>query len=1327
MSFQYQLPISLVAWLALLKTALISLGSWNKEPFLMPHSRELSPEELAGPFGKICFTWIYPILRKGYTRILKPLDIPDLERRLSLEHLRTGILRAWDQRRKPETTFTLPVTLLRFTRGPFILAIIPRLFLILFRYCQPVLINATVRFVKNQSENQNDPNYGYWLIVMAGTIYFGLAGSIDILDISTAVYHHQLNRLQIMFRGTLIALLHHRALHVGSRHHDNGGPITLMSVDVEALSTLGDMLHETWAYCLEVIIGTTLLAGLTGWLCLVPLVGVCCSSGMSAYVACHLQPRQRNWNAATQKRMAVTTSLLQSVKSMKMLGISESVKTLLFGLRAKEIQASIRLRWVMFAYNASANALGMFTPVITLVFYVLFTRSKSDGVLPAETAFTSIALLAMVTHPANMVMTIVPRIIASLANSERITNYLIRGTNEDRRLDIREAQVGSDITETEERVAIFLADVTIQYPQTSKPTLKQLNFKITSGSIIMCAGPVGSGKTTLARALLGEMSPSSGAIYTSSKRIGVCAQEPWLPSGSIKEVICGGLRIDKTWYEQVLLASDLVKDLGALPDGDGTEIKYPGLNLSGGQRQRVALARVLYARCEIVILDDIFRALDGKTEEAIVHNLLGPDGIFRKHGTTAIVITNSAQYFPLVDHILVLSDAKVQLQGSWDELQHDTQQISKFMPDEPEYRDILQEAEGRVGGNTQECSRVDAAQDLIRQSGDLQLYAYYLNAMGVWNGLFMLICTASYSFFITFSQYWLKWWAEAGEEKAAYYMGGYLILALVAWISTNGTMWSTSMRISPKSGAALHSRLLDSIVGAPLSYFSDNNIGVILTRFAEDIQLVDRQLPNAFQVLGTQVFKLLVQAAILFVVNPTMAVTLPICLAVVYFVQRVYLRTSRQLRFLEIESKSALYSNFVEMVDGLGTIRALRWQQKYTSDIVGMIDSSQKPTYLLFCLQRWLNLVLDLLIAVVALGLVALAVTSQGTERATAVGLSLNMIILANSTLLRLVEAWTSLEVSLGAIARLRSVVTETPQEENTGEQNLSPPVNWPVSGGIVVRDLEASPPKLALENISLKVNAGQKLFICGRTGSGKSTLLLAFLRLLDLPHGSVTIDNITTSKISKTYLRRHCFITVPQDPFILAAATLRFNLDPDECLPDATLIEVLKKTRLWEHFCHFSKFNHQRPSAAEPLLDLPMSSLPPLSAGQQQLLSLSRALAHRRASTDSRYSDLQTQVAVAERRPILLLDEATSALDPGTEAVMQDIIEDEFTQKGYTVIIVAHRLSGMVKYFRDDIDAVTWMSEGRTEIVVHTQAAAGLVQEDRQGRGPKICTTGLP
>ncbi|KAE8377973.1 P-loop containing nucleoside triphosphate hydrolase protein [Aspergillus bertholletiae] len=334
------------------------------------------------------------------------------------------------------------------------------------------------------------------------------------------------------------------------------------------------------------------------------------------------------------------------------------------------------------------------------------------------------------------------------------------------------------------------------------------------------------------------------------------------------------------------------------------------------------------------------------------------------------------------------------------------------------------------------------------------------------------------------------------------------------------------------------------------------------------------------------------------------------------------------------------------------------------------------------------------------------------SARATAVGLSLNIIILANTTLLRLVQSWTSLEVSLGAIARVRSVVTETPQEETIGEQERSPPTNGPTSGSLVVRGLEGSysHAKLALRNIDLNVNAGQKLLICGRTGSGKSTLLLSFLRLLDLQHGSVMVANIDNSKMSQTSLRRHGFITVPQDPLVLGGATLRFNLDPEESLPDRTLIEALQKTRLWEHFCQVSKSSHQSATAEEDLPEFPVSSLPPLSAGQQQLLSLSRAIAQKMAPTGPECSDIQGQFSVAQRRPILLLDEATSALDPDTEAFMQDVIDEEFTRKGYTVIIVAHRIGGLAKYFRD---AVVWMSEGRIERVAQTQAAAGLALRD--------------
>ncbi|KAE8154272.1 putative ABC transporter [Aspergillus avenaceus] len=1208
---------------------------------------------------------------------------------MSGERLRERILELWGLRRKPESNFTLPVTLLRLSRSAILSPILPRTFLIAFRYLQSVLIHATVRFISQQQTALNGPDTGPWLLI------------------SNSVYYHDLSRLQAMFRSALVGLIHHRTMHLQSGRPDSGAPVTLMSVDVEILSSSAEMLHETWGYMLEVIVGTALLASQVGWLCLIPLLLVMCCSWMSTYVAAHLQVRQRNWNVATQKRMSVTAAMLRSIKSMKMLGISAYVEQLITGLREREIRESKRLRWVMVAYNASANGLGMFAPVFTLVLYVLLGRSKHNGDLSAETAFTSIALLAMVTHPANMVMTIVPRAIASLSNSQRILEYLLQGTSQDHRWNINKAATGvPDDSDSEGEPAIIFDRVTIQHPHATQPVLRNINFTFDSGCIVMCSGPVACGKTTLVRAALGELSPTAGRIFTSTKRIGYCAQEPWLPTGTIKELICGGSAFDPAWYKKVLHACDLVKDLNTLGALDNTLIKFPGVNISGGQRQRVALARVLYARSDIVILDDTFSALDGQTEKTVVDNLLGPNGLFRQQSTTVIMITNSAQYFPLADQVLILLDSTVKMQGSWDEIHHNAQNIVKFSLHQDEEKDARLGTEVKTILPDRTGSMRDAANDLSRQSGDTELYRYYTKAMGTCNGLLMVFCTASYSFFVTFSQYWLKWWTEGSSRTTSFFMIGYTILALLAWISTNGIMWTTSIRISCRSGEALHKWLLTTILNAPFLYISSIDIGVTLNRFGEDIQLVDRQLPAAFQGFCTQAFKLLVQVTILFAVNKKLTVTLPFCMAIVYIVQKVYLRTSRQLRFLEIESKSALYSSFIETVDGISTIRAFNWQRRFEDAITERIDLSQRSSYLLCCLQRWLNLVLDLLIAGIAVGLVAVSVTFQGTKSAAAIGVSLNMIILANTTLLRLVQTFTNLEVSLGAIARLRSVITLTPQEEGSTHDQCRSLAHWPDSGAISIQDLEVaySGKELAIQDINLRITPGQKVVICGRTGSGKSTLLLSLLRLLDHQRGSITIDYIDTLTVPTTYLRRQGFITVPQDPFILSEATLRFNINPDEALSDNILIHALGRTGLWEHLHEDSKSKHQdQDLPGESILDRPLSSLPPLSAGQLQLLSLSRALIHARAVAESEFHDAQEILSPGQRKPIVLLDEAMSAIDPDTEETMQRVIEEEWTQKGYTVVIVAHRAGAVLKNFRDNFDTVVWMNEGRIERMSHT------------------------
>jgi ABC-type multidrug transport system fused ATPase/permease subunit len=215
---------------------------------------------------------------------------------------------------------------------------------------------------------------------------------------------------------------------------------------------------------------------------------------------------------------------------------------------------------------------------------------------------------------------------------------------------------------------------------------------------------------------------------------------------------------------------------------------------------------------------------------------------------------------------------------------------------------------------------------------------------------------------------------------------------------------------------------------------------------------------------------------------------------------------------------------------------------------------------------------------------------------------------------------------------------------------------------------------------------------------SGKSTLILTLLNLLNLQSGSILIDGVDISYISRTILRRQCFITIPQQSFLVADASLRFNLDPENLVPDDVLVSILKTTKLWRHFC-----NNESPpdTASESILDHNLIQLPPLSTGQQQLLSLSYALARLKAL--SCHSDM------CPRKPILILDEATASLDLETEFIMQEVIQKEFTEQGLTVICITHRAS--TKGLRSGLDAVASMKDGYLEHVIYMEES--LLEQD--------------
>ena len=244
--------------------------------------------------------------------------------------------------------------------------------------------------------------------------------------------------------------------------------------------------------------------------------------------------------------------------------------------------------------------------------------------------------------------------------------------------------------------------------------------------------------------------------------------------------------------------------------------------------------------------------------------------------------------------------------------------------------------------------------------------------------------------------------------------------------------------------------------------------------------LVDQQLPMAF--FGTVLSKLrsckffyfnqtkhshcpvlvscVISGGIIAASGKYTAACIPFILVILYLIQKFYLRTSRQLRHLDLEAKSPLYTHFTETLAGGATIRAFGLGLRTLLTNHALLDNSQRPFYLMFAIQRWLNLVLDLVVAAVAVIMVAMALLIPGASSSGAIALSMFTLITFSMELTALITAWTSLETSLGAIARLKSFVADTPdenreEEEEEGERDL--PEDWPGEGAIKFDGLVAS------------------------------------------------------------------------------------------------------------------------------------------------------------------------------------------------------------------------------------------------------------------------------
>jgi ATP-binding cassette subfamily C (CFTR/MRP) protein 1 len=267
--------------------------------------------------------------------------------------------------------------------------------------------------------------------------------------------------------------------------------------------------------------------------------------------------------------------------------------------------------------------------------------------LTTEIVFPALTLFNLLTFPLTMLPMIMTALVEASVAVGRIKSFLQADELQEDAI-IREEAVSKH---GEESVRVSHGTFTWNKNEENNNCLRDINFTATKGSLSCILGRVGSGKSSFLQAVLGELYKREGEVVLRGSTAYV-SQQYFIMNASIRDNIIFGHRYDPEFYQRTVRACALLEDFDHLPDGDETQVGEKGISLSGGQKARVTLARAVYARADIYLLDDPLSAVDQHVGKHLIENVFGPKGVLS--GKTRIMATNSIPVLREADRITLI-------------------------------------------------------------------------------------------------------------------------------------------------------------------------------------------------------------------------------------------------------------------------------------------------------------------------------------------------------------------------------------------------------------------------------------------------------------------------------------------------------------------------------------------------------------------------------------------------------------------------------------------------------------------------------------------------
>ncbi|EGW30937.1 MRP-like transporter [Spathaspora passalidarum NRRL Y-27907] len=1339
-------------------------------------------------FSSITFFYLQPLINKIYaTNDVGMKDLPDILDELSTDATKHKILTHWNKelakkpswisklwsfitrRRKEKATPSLFKSIFFAFSSYFTTSFSLKIIETTLQFSQPFVLKQFISFFSLYfyADQENKPP------IIIGYSWAALMFTISVCNFITfnQSFSYQY-KLGFGITSGLTTVIYEKALRLSPQSRKNkptGDIINNITMDIDIIFWFCWQLGDFLAGPLRLGVCLVSLYKLFGHATWAGVITAVIVIPFATYVNSTMSKSYTQLMKDKDDRTSLITEILNSAKNIKLYSWEKPMLTRLNSIRNDRELHNIKKIGVV---SALSQFLWSCIPFfISCATYAAF--AMAGGNLTPEIVFPALALFDLLSEPMLLIPNFIISIIEVTTSLKRIGELLVMDELDDNQggcvkrqdnLDfVGDSVIVKDATfiwNNSEDAAAQYKDEESEVQTKSNVALSNISFNAKKGKLTCIVGKVGAGKSTLIKAILGDIplkipqfSEDSNAVRPSVETFGsiaYCPQNPWILNGSVKENILFGHRYDAKFYQATIKACELVSDFKSLPDGDRTIVGEKGISLSGGQKARISLARAVYSRADIYLLDDVLSAVDAHVGKNLIKQVLSEDGIIGDR--TKVLATNSVHVLHEASDIYLIRQGCIVEHGDYDKVMSDNGELAKLIQDygrkdeeEPEetaseeaivddddeeevpsdheiaafhgqdieqvVKEQLRRASRVSFSHVYEDDEIDVSTPL-KTSHELEtsrkgsvpweVFKQYIIACDYKYFSFYLGCTLATLLVTVGEKYLLSYWSNINAENgttvdAGLYLGVYASLGVVAGFLTYiGALiiWSYCI---VKGAAYFHNKMAHSVLRSPMSFFDTTPVGRILNRFTEDIGKIDMNLPWLLIGFVTTALNGIITFGIIVSTLPVMLFVISGLLVVYNYFRVIFIPTTRELKRLESVAKSPVLATIQETINGVDTIKAFTQRDRFVFKSKKLIDDKTLIGVVIQNSNRWLSMRLQSVSSTIMFASALLAVVTLGGKHPiipSVLGFIMTYALTITYILNALVRYWAEMQGDGVAVERIIEYC-DLPSEAPMIIESNRPDPSWPSKGVIKFNDYSTAyrahlDP--VLKHLNITIQPQEKVGIVGRTGAGKSSLSMALFRIIEATEGSIEIDGVNTSQIGLYDLRHHLTI-IPQEAHTFRAS-VRENLDPFGEYTDDKLWRVLELAHLKQH--------------VESMVTEPSEEEKKKKKKEEELVrkvGLDAMIEEGGSNLSSGQKQLLclARALLNDTSKILVLDEATAAVDFQTDKIIQETIRSEFVDK--TILTIAHRIDTIM-----DSDKILVLDKG---VVAEFDTPANLLKNE--------------